>query len=157
MSLAKPEKTLGFLLHDVARLLRTRFEQNARGLRLTRSQWQVLAQLARNEGIHQGALAALLEIEPITLTRILDKLEALGLVERRPHARDRRVWQLHLTPKAGPLLEDMKQIGAVTREEALQGISKADRVRLIRILTDMKSNLVEVLGRPSVNRRVSHG
>lgn len=156
-TLEQLEKTIGFLLNDVARLLRTRFEQNARGLGLTRSQWQVLAYLARNEGIQQGALAELLEIEAITLTRILDKLQASGLVERRPYSRDRRVWQLHLTPEANPILEEMKRIGALTREEALQGISDADRDRLIRVLTDMKSNLVEVLARPSVTRRVSHG
>ena len=71
--------TLGFLLHEVARLLKRRFEQNARGSGLTRSQWQVLAYLAQNEGIHQSGLAELLEIEPITLGRIVDKLEAQGL------------------------------------------------------------------------------
>ena len=152
-----PEKTLGFLLHDVARLLRTRFEQNARELGLTRSQWQVLAHLARNEGIQQGALAELLEIEPITLTRIVDKLQASELIERRPHARDRRVWQLYLTPQAGPMLDKIKRIGALTREEALQRISRADHERLVRILTDMKTNLVEVLNRPSVGRWISHG
>ena len=74
--------TLGFLLHEVARLLRRRFEQNARGSGLTRSQWQVLAYLAKNEGINQSGLADLLEVEPITLCRIVDKLQALGLVER---------------------------------------------------------------------------
>src|ERR1044071_1091741 len=83
-------RNLGFLLHDVARLMRKRFEQNARDLGLTRSQCQVLAHLARNEGIHQGALAELLEIEPITLTRILDRLEEGGLVERLRHPQERR-------------------------------------------------------------------
>jgi len=155
--LDKLDKTLGFLLHDVARLLRTRFEQNARELGLTRSQYQVLAYLARNEGIQQGGLAELLEIEPITLTRILDKLQAAGLVERRQHPRDRRIWQLHLKPKASPLMEEMRRVGALTREEALQDVSELDRERLIRTLNDMKTNLLEVLGRPSVNRRVSHG
>ena len=153
----KPERTLGFLLHDVARLLRTRFEQNARGLGLTRSQWQILAHLVHNEGIHQGALADLLEVEPITLARIVDKLQVSGLIERQSHAHDRPVWQLYLTSKAGPMLDKMKRIGAITREEALQGISKADLDRLVRILTDMKTNLVEVLDRPPVRRRVSHG
>ena len=76
---------LGFLLHEVARLLRRRFEQNARGSGLTRSQWQVLAYLAKNEGINQSGLADLLEIEPITLGRIVDKLQTLALIERRPH------------------------------------------------------------------------
>src|SRR6202171_6720087 len=76
--------TLGFLLHEVARLLRRRFEQNARDSGLTRSQWQVLAYLANNEGINQSGLADLLEIEPITLCRIVDKLQALGVGERHP-------------------------------------------------------------------------
>jgi MarR family transcriptional regulator for hemolysin len=91
-----PDQTLGFLLHDVARLLRKRFGQSARksGLSLTRSQWQVLAHLAKNEGIQQSALADLLEIEPSTLVRLLDKLEELGLVEHRPNASDRRIWLL---------------------------------------------------------------
>jgi len=75
---------LGFLLHEVARLLRKRFEQNARDSGLTRSQWQVLTYLAQNEGINQKGLAELLEIEPITLGRIVDKLEILGLIERQP-------------------------------------------------------------------------
>lgn len=153
----KLEKTLGFLVHDVARLLRKRFEQNARGFELTRSQWQVLAYLSRNEGIQQGALAELLEIESITLTRMLDKLQALGLTERRQHPRDRRIWQLYLTPKAGPLIEQMRHVGALTREEALQGISQTDHERLVRTLMVMKSNLIDVLGRPSVNPQVSNG
>jgi MarR family len=82
--------TLGFLLHEVARLLRRRFEQNARDFGLTRSQWQVLAYLANNEGINQSGLADLLEIEPITLGRIVDRLQARGLIERHPDPSDRR-------------------------------------------------------------------
>jgi MarR family transcriptional regulator for hemolysin len=81
--------TLGFLLHDVARLLRKRFEQRAKSHGLTRSQWQALAYLSKNEGIHQSGLAEILEIEPITLVRILDRLAERGLVERRPHPTDR--------------------------------------------------------------------
>ena len=88
--------TLGFLLHDVARLLRKRFEQRAKDLGLTRSQWQTLAYLANNEGIHQSGLAEILEIEPITLVRILDKLAERGLIERRQHPTDRRIWLLYM-------------------------------------------------------------
>src|SRR5258708_37007066 len=94
--------TLGFLLHDVARLLRRRFEQNARGSGLTRSQWHVLAYLAQNEGINQSGLAVLLEIEPITLGRIVDKLQILGLIERRPDPSDRRGWLLPFSPAPHP-------------------------------------------------------
>jgi MarR family transcriptional regulator, transcriptional regulator for hemolysin len=135
--------TLGFLLHDVARLLKKRFEQHARGSGLTRSQWQVLAYLARNEGISQSALAELLEVEPITLARIADKLEALGLVERRPHPSDRRVWLLHLTRAAHPKLEQVRKLGDITRSEALAGISEADRIHLLKTLQVVKANLTE--------------
>ncbi|MBP2300735.1 MarR family winged helix-turn-helix transcriptional regulator [Azospirillum picis] len=140
---------LGFLLHDAARLLRKRFEQQARHLGLTRSQWQVLAYLSSNEGIHQGGLAELLDIEPITLVRLLDKLEAIGLIERRPHPTDRRVRLLHLTDKARPLLGSARKLGDATRAEALQGVSAADRETLVRVLGLIKCNLVEACERPA--------
>jgi DNA-binding MarR family transcriptional regulator len=149
--------TLGFLLHDCARLLRKRFEQNARDLGLTRSQWQVLAFLARNEGIHQSGLADLLDIEPITLVRLIDKLESRGLVERRRHEKDRRIWLLFLTEAAHPLLEAMLVIGERTRAEALVGLTGEDRERLLSMLTVMKENLVEALNRPSEAKEVNHG
>jgi MarR family transcriptional regulator, transcriptional regulator for hemolysin len=157
MTADRPQRTLGFLLHDVARLLRKRFEQNARGLGLTRSQWQVLAHLAEREGIHQGALAEILEVEPITLVRILDRLQASGLVERRPHAKDRRVWLLFLKPEAHPVLGKMREIGAATRAEALEGIAEKDRERLIGILSTMKANLIDASSSADNERSVSHG
>jgi DNA-binding MarR family transcriptional regulator len=150
-------RTFGFLLHDVARLLRKRFEQNARGSGLTRSQWQVLAYLERNEGIQQGALAELLELEPITLGRIVDKLQALGFVERLPHPTDRRIWLLRLTDKAKPKLAALKVLGDRTRSEALQTISEADHERLIKLLTTLKSNLASACATPPVQKRASHG
>ena len=153
----QPERTLGFLLHDVARFLRKRFEQNARDLGLTRSQWQVLAHLAQNEGIQQSALADLLELEPITLVRILDRLQAVDLIRREPHPKDRRVWLLYLRPEARPLLDRMREIGVATKAEALMGISEADRERLIEILSTMKTNLLNATSRPSAERSASHG
>jgi MarR family transcriptional regulator, transcriptional regulator for hemolysin len=136
------DRHLGFLLHEVARLMRRRFEQNARDLGLTRSQCQVLAHLAYKEGIHQGALAELLEIEPITLTRILDRLEEAGLVERLLYRRDRRVRLLRLTAAAHPLIDDIFAIDALTRGEALDGVLQDDRNRLFDILSSMKTNLL---------------
>lgn len=136
------DRNLGFLLHDVARLMRKRFEQNARDLGLTRSQCQVLAHLARNEGIRQGALAELLEIEPITLTRILDRLEQAGLVERLAHPRDRRIRLLRLTEAAHLLLHEIFAIGALTRGEAMEGVADEDRDRLFDTLSRMKANLI---------------
>ena len=144
---AKPEPlahTLGFLLHDAARLLRKRFDQKAKGLGLTRAQWQVLAHVARNEGLHQGALAEILELEPITLVRLIDRLEAAGMVERRAHATDRRLKLLHLTDKARPVLETMRALGATVREEALAGLPPALRGQLTAALLAMRANLTRV-------------
>jgi DNA-binding MarR family transcriptional regulator len=150
--------TLGFLLHDVARLLRKRFEQNARGSGLTRSQWQVLAYLSRSEGINQSGLADLLDVEPITLTRILDKLETLKLIERRPDPSDRRVWNLHLTTTARQKLQQVRKIGDATRAEALAGVSAADRQQLLKTLQILKTNLVEACGAPAAEqKRTGHG
>jgi MarR family transcriptional regulator, transcriptional regulator for hemolysin len=151
------QPTLGFVLHDVARLLRKRFEQRARDLGLTRSQWQTLAYLSQNEGIHQGGLADILEIEPITLVRILDKLETRGLVERRQHAADRRIWLLYLTPAAHPVLTEIRGIGEVTRGEALTGISDQERAQLLNILLIMKANLLEASRLPVDGKEASHG
>ena len=143
--------TLGFLLHDVARLLRKRFEQNARGSGLTRSQWQVLAYLERNQGIHQSGLADLLDIEPITLTRIVDKLEALGLVERCPHPTDRRVRLLRLAPAAHGKLAQMHKLGEMTRAEALAGLPEADRRQLLASLQILKTNLADACDQVSTS------
>jgi DNA-binding MarR family transcriptional regulator len=141
--------TLGFLLHDVARFLRKRFEQHARGLGLTRSQWQVLAFLAPKEGIHQAGLADILDLEAITLARILDKLEACGLIERRAHPTDRRIWLLYLTEKAHPMLAQMRVLGERTRAEALQGIPDAARELLMQSLATMRENLVFACDQPA--------
>ena len=97
-------RSLGFLLGDVSRLVRMRFDQRARDLDLTRAQWRVLAQLRRREGINQRALADILDIENITLTRHVDRLELKGLVERRPDPNDRRARTLHLKDKAKSVL-----------------------------------------------------
>ncbi len=139
-----PNRTLGFLLSDVARLLRKRFEQQARArsLGLTRAQSSVLAYLARQEGLNQAALAQILEVEPITLARLLDRLQRAGLVERRPDRKDRRAHLLYLTEAAYPLLDRIFALAAAVREDAMAGIDEADRARLVEILTAMKSNLI---------------
>lgn len=153
----KPPPTVGFLLHDVARLLRKRFEQNARDTGLTRSQWQVLAYLDRNAGIQQGALAELMEVEPITVGRIVDKLESCGLAERRPHATDRRIWQLYLTEKARPKLTELRALGDVTRAEAFDDIPLAEREQLLATLAQMKANLTAACQMPVAERQVQNG
>jgi len=138
------QPTLGFLLHEVARLLRRSFELKSGHSGLTRSQFQTIAYLAQSEGINQSGLAERLEIEAVTLVRILDTLEERGLIERRPHPTDRRSRLLYLTKTAQPMLDAMQPIGEATRAEALEGISEEDRGRLYRTLTQMKTNLMAV-------------
>ncbi|WP_025660017.1 MarR family transcriptional regulator [Rhizobium sp. IBUN] len=149
--------TLGFLLHDVARLLRKRFEQRARCLGLTRSQWQTIAYLRSNEGIHRSGLAEILEIEPITLVRILDKLADRGLIERRQHPTDRRIWLLYVREEAHPLLAEMRELGDLTRGEAFAGIPSEQRDQLFDILTEMKTNLVQACRSPVAENETKHG
>ena len=149
---------LGFLLHEVARLLRKRFEQNARGSGLTRSQWQVLTYLAQNEGINQARLAELIEIEPITLGRIADRLETLMLIKRNPHPTDRRRRLLHLMPDARSRLEQAGEYGDVTHREALAGVSESDRQHLLKTLQALKENLSQACDAPLAGEeRASHG
>lgn len=145
MPLDPPHRTLGFLLHDSARLLRKRFEQAARalGLSLTRAQWSVLAHLNRQEGINQSTLADIMDVEPITLARQVEKLEQQGLIERRPDPTDRRARLLYLRPQAQPLIAEMRELGAATREDAMRGLTPAQREQLIEMLQIIKSNLTD--------------
>lgn len=148
-----PEHSIGYLIHDVARLLRRDFNRRAATLGLTQAQWQVLGRLAQCEGINQTALAEALDIHPITLTRAIDRLEAAGWVERRADPGDRRAFQLHLTRAAGPVLDDMWGYAAATREVAMAGLSPAERERAIETLRAMKRNLTEPVAE---NGRATH-
>jgi len=134
--------SLGFLLSDVSRLMRRRFDERARQVGATRAQWRTLTTLSRNEGINQGALADLLEVEPITLCRMIDRLEESGLVERRRDPADRRAWQLFLTDKSKPMLTDLKAMADDLIEQVLSGIDAADRAVLGRSLDLMRANLL---------------
>lgn len=137
-------RQFGFLLHDVARLLRRRFDRRAQSLGLTRAQWSVLFHLDRNEGITQACLAQLMELQPITLARLLDRLEADGWAERRAHPRDRRAKCLYLKPRALPVLEEMQAISREIRAEAVAGLSSEAFEALLDALGHIKGNLQEL-------------
>lgn len=139
----RPDPVFGFLVHDISRMLRKRFDRRARDIGLTKSQWIVLAHLARHEGIHQGGLADILELEPATLGRHLDRLEDTGWIERRSDPADRRAWRLHLTEKAAPVLEKMGELVEVTTREALAGLDEAERERLQGHLLTIRTNLTD--------------
>jgi MarR family transcriptional regulator for hemolysin len=138
-----PDRMLGFVIHEAARLLRRRFEQYARAeeLGLTRAQCAALAHLARQEGINQAALAQSLDIEPITLVRLLDRLEEAGLVERKPDPGDRRAYVLMLTAKARPVLARIYDLADQVYTEAHAGMSKTDTAQLLDLLVQVKANL----------------
>ena len=135
------ERSLGFLVGDVGRLLRKRFDRKARHLGLTRAQWRVLGQLLRRDGLSQSALAELLDVEPITLTRHVERLEQAGWIERRGDPHDRRLKRVYLAARTAPVVEEMLAIGLATREEALVGLSQAQREALLDSLAAIKANL----------------
>ncbi|WP_372400309.1 MarR family transcriptional regulator [Azospirillum sp. HJ39] len=135
--------TLGAVLNDTARLMRVRFDQRARHLGLTRAQWSVIATLARNEGIRQTALADLLEIEPITLCRQIDRMEEGGWIERHPDPSDRRARLPRLTPKAHAVLERGRAVATGIYAEALSGLPPDAEARLVEMLAHMRANLSE--------------
>jgi DNA-binding MarR family transcriptional regulator len=135
-------RSLGFLLADVSRLVRQRFDARARALGLTRAQWRVLAQLRRREGINQASLAEILEIEPITLGRHIDRLVEKGFVERRADPSDRRAWRLYLRAEVQPVLDRLRKMSQLTGNEALRGIPEAESDRLIELLLKIKGNML---------------
>lgn len=130
-----------FLLYDVARQMRTRADQRARARGMTRAQWVILTWLERQPGISQNELAALVEVEPISVGRLVDRLEARGLVERRADPRDRRVWRLQLTSAATPVLDEIKTYRAELQQVITAAIDPATLKAMADGLQRMKTNL----------------
>jgi DNA-binding MarR family transcriptional regulator len=135
------DRDLMILLHDVARILRTRSDQRARAHGMTRAQWVILVRLERQPGISQNELANICEVEPITIGRLIDRLEVHGLVERRADPKDRRVRRLHLLPAAEPILKEIAAYRDTINEEIVDGLTEADRMKLIDSLLFIKNKL----------------
>jgi DNA-binding MarR family transcriptional regulator len=141
MKIEDLERNFGFLLHDVARLMRTTFDRRVRDLGLTRSQWWVLNHLYRSEGITQAELADMLEVERPTLGRLLDRLETNGWVRREADTQDRRAKRVYLTPAVGPSMRAMRRMAAELRQHALTGLSPEEQERFVDTLLTIKGNL----------------
>ncbi|TNE37143.1 MAG: MarR family transcriptional regulator [Alphaproteobacteria bacterium] len=139
-----PTQSLGFLISDVTRLLRQEFNRRAQGLGLSQAQWRALVALALHEGANQKTLAEALEIQPMTLARLIDHLQGTGLVERRPDPADRRAFCLYLTDKGQFLMEEVWQLAEETRDLAQAGITLAELKTMTRALEKMKANLLRV-------------
>ena len=131
----------GFVIHDVARLLRWSFDRQSQDLGLTRAQWSVLAHLFRGDGIPQKSLACLMDIAPITLARHLDHLEVDAWIERRDDPNDRRAKRVYLTPKAKPMIEKLGKLGQKIRKQALSGIDAKDEKMFLDVLLRIRENL----------------
>lgn len=132
---------LGFLLGDAARLLRRSFDERARAVGVTRPQWRVLALLKRFDGCTQVTMADMLDVEPITLGRMIDRLQESGLVERRADPKDRRAWRLHLTALGESRIAALRPTALALFEDALAGLDGAQRTQLESMLDTIRANL----------------
>ncbi len=134
-----------FALFEVQRLLRLYADKQAAQFGLTRTQWAVLAKVNRTEGLKQTEVAEMLEMRPITLTRLIDKLCDSGLIERRSDASDRRVNRLYLTPAARPLMAKLAALRAAIAATAFTGFTVPETHRLTGQLETIKDNLRDAL------------
>jgi MarR family transcriptional regulator, transcriptional regulator for hemolysin len=140
-------RDLSFTINDVARLLRTYADQKAAQYGMSRAKWAVLARLDRFEGLKQTELADMLDLQPISLTRLLDSLCANGLIERRADPEDRRAKRLFLTPAARPLLERLGDLAEELMGTALAGLDQRDSKALLAQLLTIKDNLRTAVAR----------
>jgi MarR family transcriptional regulator, transcriptional regulator for hemolysin len=147
-----PRREFAFLLNDVARLLRTFADQRARQFGMTRAQWAVLVRLEHAEGLKQSELAELLDLQPITLTRLVDRLCANGLIERRADPNDRRVKRLYLTAQARPLMDRLAELGGDMMATVLEGFDLATIERMIGELARTRGNLRGAISRKAADK-----
>ena len=140
------ERNFGFLVHDIARLMRTNYDRRVRRFGLTRSQWWVITNLYRNDGLTQSELAETLDIERASLGRLLDRLEANGWVHREPCSRDRRAKRVRLASEVGPVMREMRVIAADLRRDAMSGFTAGEQEAFVDVLLAIKSNLVALNG-----------
>src|SRR6476620_1655916 len=143
------KREFAFIIMDVARLLKTYADQRARQFGISRAQWAVLVRIDRNEGLKQTELADLLDLQPITLTRLLDRLADNGLIERRADPNDRRAKRLFLTKEARPLMDRLAVLGEEIMGEVLDGIGDADVTLMLTKLGRAKENLREAIQKSS--------
>jgi MarR family transcriptional regulator for hemolysin len=144
-----------FQLTDVARAMRTFIDQRAREHGMTRAQWGVLIRLERQEGMTQAEMAEALEIQPISLVRLVDRLRDHRLVERRPHESDRRANRLYLTAKGRTTLESLVPLGREISGEVLASVTDREANALLQQLLRIKANIRKAAAREA--RRTTNG
>jgi MarR family transcriptional regulator for hemolysin len=150
-------REFAFTIMDVARMLRTYADQRARQFGISRAQWAVLIRIDRTQGLKQSELAEILDLQPITLTRLLDRLADSGLIERKADPNDRRANRLYLTPAARPMLEQLSVLGAGMMETVLDGLDPKTVERMLRDLESVKDNLRSAISRNSAQQQAVNG
>ena len=148
-------REVAFTIMDVVRLLKTFADQRARQYGMTRAQWAVLFRLDRSEGLKQSELAEILDLQPISLTRLLDRLADNRLIERRSDPNDRRANRLYLMPAAKPLLGQLAELGADMMETVLEGLSTTSIERMLKELGAVKDNLRSAIARNATQQQDS--
>jgi DNA-binding MarR family transcriptional regulator len=140
--MAKTEDiSFGYLLSDVTLLFRKHFDRRAVKFGLTRAQWRATKVLYHREGLRQTELAEFLEMEPIAVGRVIDRLQAAGFVERRPDPKDRRAWRLYVTDQARVIVGDMEIIARELRKDATRGIDHDELRQALAVIGRIKDNL----------------
>jgi DNA-binding MarR family transcriptional regulator len=155
MNMNVDKSAFGYTVADITRLFRRVFDRRAAHLELTRAQWRALSRIERLEGLSQSELAEGLEMEAIAVGRVIDRLESAGFIERRADPSDRRCWRLHLLPRSDEVMRKMKRVSLVLREDVLGDIDPVDFATTMRVLGQIKDNLIELdkEGRPSAARK----
>lgn len=133
--------SFGYTVADVTRLFRRVFDRRSSGLGLTRAQWLALSRIERAQGLTQTELAHELDLEPIAVGRVIDRLQAADFIERRADPGDRRCWRLYLAAKSDAVMAEMKQIASELREEVLTGVSAEELATTMRVMAKVKETL----------------
>lgn len=136
--------TIGYLIADLSRLFGRVFDRRASHLGLTRVQWRALKRIHQSEGITQSELADLLDMEPIAVGRVIDRLQKAGFVERRSDPDDRRVWRLHLLPPSDAVMHDIEAVAVSVREDCLAGIEATELATALKVLGQIRENLSQL-------------
>ena len=146
-----PDSAFAYRMQDVTRLFRKHFDRRALRYDLTRAQWRALKAIRRNEGLSQSDLAEQLDMEPIAIGRVVDRLQQAGFVERRADPADRRRWRLHLTDKAHAVTDDMEELARELRGQSLGNIDEEEFAVFLRVLGRIHDNLAALDQQPPTN------
>ncbi|WP_454829150.1 MarR family winged helix-turn-helix transcriptional regulator [Pseudoxanthomonas wuyuanensis] len=144
MSKSPDQNGIGYLIADLSRLFGRVFDRRSAHLGLTRVQWRALKRIHSSQGVTQAELADLLDMEPIAVGRVIDRLQKSGFVERRNDPNDRRCWRLHLSPQSGQVMDPIEAVAASVREDSVAGIDPQQLQAALKVLMQIRENLSQL-------------